>query len=192
MKHFKILGLLAIAAAALSMSAGAASATSLTSPAKTVYTGELKFESEGYVPIDNPIAAINCVSNAAGKVGVHGAGVTAVVPLSSLSFTNCTNSWHVTVVSAGWFEFHATSNGNGTVTWTGATIEATRLGITCRYSTSSTDIGTFTGSGTGEHATLHISAALPFHGGSGLCGSGATTWTGSYKVTTPTDLSVDA
>jgi hypothetical protein len=191
MKYVKILSSLAAIAAALASFAGNASATVFTAPAGTTYTGPVSLESEGYVPIDNPIAAIPCVSNAGGTVGQHGAGVTAIAVLSNLSFTNCTNSWHVTVVSPGWLEFHALGGGRATVTSTGATIEATRFGITCRYATSSTDIGELTpASFSTTHATLDIKGALPFHGGSGLCGSGATTWTGSYKVTTPTGLSI--
>jgi hypothetical protein len=192
MKYAKILGLLAISAAALMAFAGVASATVVTAPAGSTYTGEIKAENEGgHVVLDNPIAKIECTSNVAGTITQHGAGVTVKGNITSLSFTNCTNSWHVTVISAGTLEAHALGGGNATLTSSGATVEATRFGIACRYSTTNTDIGTLTGAATStSHATLDISAAIPFHGGSGLCGGGATTWTGSYKVTTPTGASV--
>jgi hypothetical protein len=169
--------------------AASASATSLTSPSGTIYTGEIKAESEGHVVLDNPIATIECASNAVGKVESHGEGVATAVSLSSLAFTGCTNSWHVTVVSAGSMQINSTGGSNGTVTSTGATIEATRFGITCRYATSGTTIGTLTG---GTPATLHIEAAVPFHSGSFLCGAAAVSWTGSYKVTSPSTLLVEA
>jgi hypothetical protein len=187
MKYAKILGLLAVAAAALMAFAGVASATTVTSSAGT--TPAISASAEGHVVLDNPIAKIECASSVSGSVTAHGAGVTASGPISALSFTGCTNSWHVTVVSAGSLEIHSIGSGDGTLTSSGATVESTRFGITCRYATSSTDIGTVTD---GTNATLDISAAIPFHGGSGLCGGGATTWTGSYKVNSPTNLVIDA
>jgi hypothetical protein len=188
MKYAKILGLLAIAAAALMAFAATASATEVTSPAGTVYTGTIVSENEnGHVILHNPISKIECASNVTGTVSTHGAGVTAGGPITALSFTGCTNNWHVTVVSGGSLEIHASGGGNGTLTSSGATVEATRFGVTCRYATNNTDIGTVTA---GEHATLDISAAIPFHSGSPLCGSGATAWTGSYKITSPTNLSI--
>jgi len=187
MKYVKILGLLAVAAAALMAFAGTASATTVTSAEGTTPT--LSSSAEGHVVLDNPIAKIECASAVTGKVESHGAGVTAKGNISALSFTNCTNSWHVTVVTAGSLEVHSIGSGDGTLTSSGATVESTRLGVICRYVTSSTDIGTVTD---GTHATLDISAAIPFHSGSGLCGTSATTWTGSYKVNSPTNLVIDA
>ena len=190
MKYFKIFGLIAAAVAALMVFVGTASATTVTAPAGSAYTGSIRLLSEGHVAIDNPIAAISCNSEIeVSNIESHGAGVTAKGPLSWFSFFNCTNSWEVTVLSAGSLEFHSTGGGNATVTSSGATLVATRLGITCRYATSNTDIGTVTGAATfTSHATLDISAAIPFHSGSGLCGSGSTTWTGAYKVLNPTGL----
>jgi hypothetical protein len=196
MKHVKILGLLVVAAAALMAFAGTASATTLTSPTGVPYTGAIKSVHEGtHVVLDNPVAKIECNSTVEGsKVESHGAGVTAKGPINSLAFTNCTNSWHVTVVSAGSLEVHGNAGNTGTLTSSGATVTSTRFGIECRYATNNTDIGTITGSShtKGGHATLHITAAIPFHGGSSFCGSGATTWTGSYTVTTPSTLYIDA
>jgi hypothetical protein len=171
---------------------GTASATEFTSPEDTVYTGSIVAKSEGHVILDNPIANAECESSLEAEVESHGEGVTAKAGLESLSFTGCTNSWHVTVVSAGSLEFHATESGDGSVISSGATIEATRLGVTCRYATESTAFGTLTGSYTTETtATLDVEAKVPFHSGSFLCGE-STTWTGSYTISSPEFLTVDA
>lgn len=184
MKRVKILGLLSVVAAALMALSGTAAATTVTSDAGT--TPNLVMEAEGHVTLDNPIAKIPCASKLEGDVTSHGSGVTVGGAIDSLSFTNCTNNWHVTVLLNGSFEFHALPGGDGNLTVSGILYEATRFGITCRYSTSGTAIGTATD---GEQATLDVSAAIPFHSGSGLCGSSATTLTGSYAFTSPTNVS---
>jgi hypothetical protein len=189
MKYAKMLGLLAVAAAALMAFAGTASATIITSPAGTAYTSTIKAgNAGGHVVLDNPIAKIECSSSVEGKVESHGAAVTAAGKISSLTFTNCTNSWHVTVSSGGSLEIHSLGGGKGTLTSSGATVISTRFGVECRYATSNTHIGTVTG---GTPATLAISASIPFHGGSSFCGEGATSWTGSYTVSTPGTLLID-
>jgi len=187
MKHVKILGLLAVAAAALMAFAGTASADTATSPVGTTYTGQITASSEGHLVFDNPIAKIECSSSLTGTVTGHGIGKPVSVTLTSFTFTGCTNEWHITTVSAGTLSVN-NEGATTTVTTTGATIESTRAGITCRYKTENTKFGTLT---SGTTATLHISAAIPFHSGSFLCGSGATSWTGSYKVTTPDTFIVD-
>lgn len=66
-------------------------------------------------------------------------------------------------------------------------------GFHCIYKTSSTDIGTLTGSANTEsNPTLDIEATIPRTGGrsGAFCGSTAK-WTGSYKVTAPNPLNVD-
>ena len=193
MKYVKILGLLAVAAAALMAFAGSASADSATSPTGTTYTGEIVAEAEGHAVLDNPIAKIECASKVSGTISGHGAGKAVSGTISSLTFGSpvgtCTDEWHVTVVNAGSLSVNGiTGSYNGDAFSTGATVEATRFGITCRYATNNTTIGTVTG---GSPATLDISASIPFHSGSIFCGSGATAWTGNYKVTTPGSLYID-
>jgi len=191
MKYVKILGLLAVAAAALMAFAGAASADTATSPTGTTYTGEIAAEAEGHAVLDNPIAKIECASKVSGTITGHGAGKPVSGPISSLTFTNCTNEWHVTVVANGTLSVDNTGAGIN-VSSSGATVEATRFGVVCRYKTENTKVGTLTNSATDTAlATMHISAAIPFHSGSFLCGEGATTWTGSYKVTKPVPLTID-
>ena len=191
MNYVKMLGLLAVAAAALMAFAGTASADSVTSPTGTTYTGELKAKAEGHAVLDNPIAKIECASTVKGLVEKHGAGkaVEGEIKKEDLTFTGCTDEWHVTVVSGGTLSVNGiASSYNGDVFSTGATVEATRFGINCRYATANTTVGTATG---GSPATMDISASIPFHSGSIFCGSGATSWTGSYEVTTPGSLYVD-
>lgn len=189
MKHVKILGTLLIISAALMALAVTASADSVTSPTGTSYTSELNAAAEGHVVLDNPIWKLECTSTVAGKVEGHGVGIPASGNISSLIFTNCTNDWHVTVVSAGSLSVKGIEGSyNGEVIASGATVETTRFGISCRYLTNSTKIGLLTG---GSPGTMHIQSSIPFHSGSFLCGSGATTWTGSYKVASPNSLYVD-
>jgi hypothetical protein len=183
MKYAKILGLLAIAAAAFMAFAGTASASpTLTSPAGTAYTGALHASAEGHAVLDNPVAKIECPSTVSGTVEVN--GTPASGPISSLSFGPCTNSWHVTTSTAGVLSVAS----NGDVVSSGATVESTRFGLTCRYTTASTKVGTLTA---GAPATMHIQAAIPFHSGGALCGTAATTWTGSYTIETPGSLALD-
>jgi len=203
MKYLKMLGLLLVAAAAFMAFAGSAFAvTTVTSPTGTAYgTGAanpIVAEGEGHVTLDNPIASIPCQSSVSGHLKENAASP-ANGPITGLSFGVegvCTNSWHVTVVSGGELELVADATGaekTGTLYSQGATVEATRFGVTCRYATSTTTkIGTATGTNTtGATATLDIVASIPFHSGSFLCGEGATTWTGSYKVTGPDSLWID-
>jgi hypothetical protein len=163
--------------------------SALTNLSPSTYTSTIKAEAEGSTTIHGP-EAITCKKSAfEGKIEQHGSSP-AGGKLSSLSFSECgTND--VTVVKPGSLEIRATSGGNGTVISTGAEISVnmTSLGITCVYTTNNTDIGTFTGS-TSTNATVDLTQGLPRTGGSYLCGYGAA-WTGSYKFTTPSNLSVD-
>ncbi len=176
MKHLKDLSLFAVAAAALMAFATSASATSVTTTTggaaatPTIHA----VNDSGHVRLANAIANIECQSTAEGKVESHGSGFSTGGSISSLSFTSCTNSWHLTIENVnggfGVFTFEYTSGHNGTVTSTWTRVIATRLGITCEYETFLTPIGTLTG---GNPATLDISASIPIVGGSPLCGSGS-------------------
>ena len=187
MKYVKMLGLLAVAAAALMAFAGTASATTLTSSGST-YTSSIVAESEGKTSLDGTFTTVTCEESVVkGSVENHGSGVTAGGNISSLTFSKC--NFPVSVKKAGSLEVHATSGGNGTLTSSGAEITIETSIANCIFTTSSTDIGTLTG---GTPATLDIaSSAIPRTGHSVFCG-GSGTWTGSYKVTTPGNLTVDA
>src|SRR6188472_3833403 len=188
MKTWTFATLLAAVAVALCANAAIASATTLTSPTGTETTPTLEIENEGHILLHNPIAKIECSSTVKGAVEKHGKETAASGAISTLTFTSCTNSWHVTTISAGTFAIEWTSGYEGDVYSSGATVETTRLGVSCRYATSNTKVGRITG---GSPATVHIEASIPFHNGSGLCGNGSTAWTGSYKVASPSSLYVD-
>jgi hypothetical protein len=189
MKNLKIAAAVAIGAMAFATLATSVSATTITSPAGTPYTGTIEATNEGHFSFHHPIAKIECQFQLGGTVESHGTGVPAKVTLASLTTTTCTNSWHFTTISPGILEINWTSGADGSVSSTGMTTEGTRFGITCRYGTLGTKIGLIAG---GSPATIQAQAALPFHGGSGLCGSGSATLTGSMILTNPSSLLIDA
>ncbi|HKF83819.1 MAG TPA: hypothetical protein VKB23_12775 [Solirubrobacterales bacterium] len=200
MKYVKMLGLLALAATALFAFAASASATTLTSPKGTVYTSTISASTEGHAVLHDTSGlgiTIECNGGVSGTVTGHGTSKTVTGPISSLTWTNCTNNWAVSTLKTGTLEAHnIAGTENGTLTSTGAevTTKQSTTGLHCIYSTNATDIGTLTSStATGGNATLDIAATITRTGGSSgfFCGS-AGTWTGSYKVTTPTTGYVDA
>jgi hypothetical protein len=194
MRYVKTLGCVVIAVAALAACAGSASATTLTSPAGTVYTSTVTAEA-GKTSLHpgsgSSFLTVSCTSShMRTKVQTHSAGVTAGGPIEMLTFSGCTDT--VTVLQVGSIEVHAAGGGNGTVTSTGAEIRIhTSEGPVCTFKTSGTDIGTLTGSNvTGGQATLDIgSSSIPATGF--LCPSTGV-WTGDYTVTEPSRLITDA
>lgn len=189
MKCLKITTLLAIAAAASMAFAGIAMADSATSPTGTTYTSTADGQSEGHYVLDNPIAKIECQHEFKGVLNAHGPGLDIIFELKETRLFNCTNEWHFTTVAAGTLRISGIAGSyNGDVFSTGETIEATRFGITCRYATNNTTIGTLTA---GSPATIDVSGSLPFHSGSVFCGSGATAMTGSMTLSSPSALYID-
>lgn len=162
--------------------------SSITSPTGSVATSVIDAESEGHVGLDHPITDIECQWGVKGVVDSHGPGEPVAVSVSSLTIAPCTDSWHATTVSPGELEIDWAGGSDGTVSWSGGTVEMTRSGTTCRYITDDTHLGTITG---GSPATIHLEGTLPFHSGSALCGEEAYPLTGSLKVTSPTSLFVD-
>jgi hypothetical protein len=191
MKHLKILELLVVAGAVLATFAASASATTLTSPAGTLYTGEIQTASQGHTKLHHPMVVVECNSKLDGVMESHGSGVTATGKVTKFTFESCTNSWHKTTAVLGALEVHHISGtSNGTVTSHGTTITTTRFGVICNYLTFNTHVGTLTG---GSPAILHIEGQIPVHSGSSaFCGTAPIQWTGSYKVNVPTSLFVDA
>ena len=180
MKKLKIVALAALATAALMAFAGGAAASTVTSPTGTAYTGTLSGVSEGHGILHNPIAKIECNVAIEGIIESHGKGVTAEGSATNVTLSSCTNGWHVTTVAVGRVIAHWTSGYNGTIETTGATVETTRFGVTCRYATNNTQLGLATG---GNPGSMHLEAKIPFHSGSGLCGAGATQLTGNGSTT---------
>jgi hypothetical protein len=165
--------------------AGTASATVLTSPEGTTYTGSIVATSTNS-ELDGAFVTVKCGhSEAKGGVESHG-GETVGGKVSSLTFTSC--NYTTTVKQAGTVTVHR----NGTLTSSGAEVSiATSVG-TCVFTTGSsgpkTDIGNLL---EGEPPIYAISSAkIPRTGGNFLCGSSGT-WTGSYTITTPSSLWID-
>jgi hypothetical protein len=184
MKHLRVSCIVTGAIAALLLLAGSAGATTLTSPTGTIATPTIKAESEGKVVLDG--LGFECDMTLEGTVESHGSEKPAVVPLSSLVQSNC-GTWQGFTNTPGKFEITWTSGYNGTVTWTGGTIEWTPFPqLYCRYK-STGHFGTITG---GSPAVIHINAVLDFEAGSSIC-EGPRQLTGTLKITSPSSLYVD-
>jgi hypothetical protein len=100
----------------------------------------------------------------------------------------------MTVIANGTLEFHVTAGTpDGTVTSSGTELTIEFFGTHCIFKTNSTDIGRLTGATTtgAEHATIDLGGNLPRTGGrsGAFCGSNLQL-TGSYRITTPTNLNV--
>jgi hypothetical protein len=205
MKYAKMLGLLALAAAALMAFAGSASAkTTLTDkvgnvvPLKTV----LHSENEGVVKLDGPLVIECSKSTVQGETDDYSSaatGETLTGEIDELTFEEC-GSRTITVLKRGTLEIHTEkeiANGNGTLTSSGAEITVLahlpfNVTVHCRFGTEGTDIGQLTGSkNTGKTATLDITGKIPVLTPSFACGENPAQWTGSYSVTSPDYLDVD-
>lgn len=170
---------------------GVASATSLTSPAGTIYTGTLKGEltSGGFWNLGSSFQGnVNCnKSTFEGSVSSHGAGVTVKGTFSKFELSSC--SCPVTVLKSGSFEIHATGGGNGTMTTSGTQITVQCLGLHCIYTTSSTLLGTITGGTPAQWETEFESVPRTGGGSGSFCGSAAQI-NATYKFTSPGTLLV--
>lgn len=164
-------------------------ASPLTSPEGTPYTSTLKAESTNFA-LDGPFTTVACSSSLEAKVETHSFSYVEG-KVSSFSFSSC--NFPVSVLKPGSLKIHD-GEGTGTVTSSGAEISINTSVGTCVFTTSATDVGTITDTATtGSNALLDLSGGLPRTGGSFLCGSAANNrLTGSFKVTTPSTLYVDA
>lgn len=103
-----------------------------------------------------------------------------------LTFENCTRP--VTVHKAGTFTIEHIAGTNGKVRSIGAEVTfGTAMGTLTCVTGEGTDLGTLTGKGGGEHATLDVKTAIN-------CGfiAPSATLEASYWVTTPTGIGVVA
>ena len=198
MKYLKVMGFVAVVAAALMAFAGIASATELTSPKGTKYSGGITAAAEGTTTLHPPIGDIECSGSGVEGTITNAGGSTSTVsgPITKekLTFTGCNAT--VKVLAEGSLEIHtktASADGNGLLTGSGNEVTVEFAGFHCIFKTSGTTLGTVTGSSnTGGNATLDIEATIPRTGGrsGAFCGSTAQ-WTGSYKVSSPSFLDVD-
>jgi len=106
--------------------------------------------------------------------------------LSTLTFNNCTHTTHV--IFPGAFAVGWTAGTNGQVASSGAEVEVetTTFGVVLDCTTVADIIGNITGTASG-HATLDVNAVID-------CGFfvPSAKWEGSYTVTSPTGLGVEA
>jgi len=193
MKYVKILGLAAVAAMAMmAVAASSASATTLevngvTQNGPVTITASLEDEGSATLKTTSSSFVDTCTTS-----HVHG---TTTSPYSAsvisghieeLTFDNCTHETEVH--KAGSLSVEWTSGTNGTVRSTGAevTVESTTFGVTLTCKTNNTDIGKITGVSSG-HATMDIDGVVN-------CGFfvPSAKWEGSYWITSPTGLGVEA
>ena len=221
MKYLKILGLAAVAAMALTafMGAGTASATQLykyTTPSAndklgvgTTILSSLESGTSALLKDTGGLANDTCTaSEVHGTITKDTSSSPAVNPqgaITTLSFTGCSHTTNV--LANGSLEIkNIAGTTNGTVISKEArvTIKSTVFGISCTANTGAgTTIGTLTGAKKTEaeakeeeetekvptlhRATMDISAIISLENG---CGD--STWTGSYVVTSPVGLTVEA
>jgi hypothetical protein len=194
MKYLKMLGLAAIAAAALMAVAASASATTLEvgGTAKNSAVGisaSLKSGTSALLQDEFGTTTDTCTESAvAGETTwvkhANGelthekyTGTKVGGPVSTLTFAKCTHT--TTVIARGNLFVHWTSGTNGTVSSNGAevTVQSTFFGASAICKTGEgTNIGTLTGVSSGS-AIIDISAKIN-------CGIlGSSSWTGTYEAT---------
>lgn len=203
MKHVKHLGLVAMAALALSacLGAGTASATELykatgggtndTQTAGTELVATLK--SGTSLKLEDTLGGANdtCTgSELKGKVeSTGGESSNPSGKVETLSFSGCSHT--TDVLAKGSLEVkNIAGSTNGTVISKEAriTVKSTIFGVSCIANTGTgTTLGTLTGAGAGESATFDVNGVVTLENG---CGDSKLT--GTYLVTSPTGLMVEA
>jgi len=216
MKYVKMLGLAAIAAAALMALVGASTA-SASRLCKVNTETEMCSEANKYgsnqeihavltagkiAKLSTAFKTIECKkSTVKGKIAEEWTGSTTQTvtgPIEVLNFEECNCT--VNVLKTGTLEVHAdpitdeggkvTDTDNGILTSNGAEVTVTCASIFgnvhCIYVTENTTIGTLTG---GNPAELDANANIPRKPTDGLCSEEAK-WTAEYEVTTPKPLYV--
>lgn len=202
MRYLKMTWLGAVAAATLMSATGTASGTLTDGSGKEV--SSLHAGNSGNIVLTGPSLTVTCseatlagsVKTPQGATHVEGNG-----ELTTLTLNGCNHT--VTVAKRGTLTATATGTDTATVYSTGT--EVTVLAHTfllgtvhCTYVTDETDIGILTGSGhkgnPNTTAEIDISATIPMdeETSDDICGDGATTWEGSYLVSSPDHLMVDA
>jgi hypothetical protein len=194
MKHLKMFGLAALAAALMAFFAvGTASAAILESPEGTQLNSgtSISSKSEGTTELHPPFGSINCTSSSVGGKTTNngGSGENVNGTIETLTFSGCNAT--VTPLPKGGPHGTLSIASNGTLTGTGNEVTVSYLGFHCIFKTNNTKLGTVTDSTDtkGKAATLDIEATIPRTGGTSgaFCGSTAQ-WTGSYEVTSPNPL----
>jgi hypothetical protein len=201
MKYVKMLGLAAVAAAALMafIGAGTASATTLCKATDTpdcslanTYAAGTTIHASLKPGTSARLFSGSTTISTCTESTVHGktTNTTATVidgNIEKLTFGKCTEP--ATAVALGSLDIHWISGThNGKVTGTANQVTVLAFGgISCTYGTGAgTTLGTLTG---GTQAVMHINATVSKTAGGFLCPSTAG-WQGEYIVTTPHTLYV--
>jgi hypothetical protein len=197
MRYLKTLGLMALATMAMMVGAGGAAASTLTQAPP--FTGTVKAESEEAISMYG-VAEIICQKSAMEwSIETHGISAPTGGPLGVFTLKECGKDT-VTVFNRGRFDLHATSSGNGTMTWSNAEITVqlhrTIFGFPvthhCIYKPEKIDVGTFTGSiSTGGTATLDLRAPGVSQAATDQACGETGEFRGSYKFTSPDYLVVE-
>ena len=195
MKH-RSLWLVALASAALMSMCGAASATTITSPAGAAYTGTITAGSESHILVHRSFfPTITCeAAELEWKIESHGAAVTAKGAVTRFSL-KCAGL-AIFPFEKGTIEVHKGLLGSpDTLTWTGAEFFFTYLplGPNCvyRFPGGTLELGVLTSSSlTGQTATIDLDAKR-FISESSSFGCSEVRMTGSFAVSTPDFLAVD-
>lgn len=185
MKYLKMLGLAAVAAAALMsiVGAGTASATVLCQTTSTPCS--TKWETGTQIEFHVRAGTVGKWGSTAGETLVEctegllkgqpspGSGTETVkmsVSASEFNWNSGCSGVQTQTLEGGTLEIHAIEGtDNGTVTATGFIFTTTLFGTTCTYGfLSTTDMGVLTGSGTGD-AVLDINTAFTKKEGSIIC-----------------------
>lgn len=193
MNYLKMLGPAAVLAMALmAVSAGSASATTLAkgntvqgAPVIVSFSAESSItlsDTEGFQANTCSVSSATWITSVA-----HGEKITG--SLSELSFKTCTRSPVTVDANGSLYVIHEASTPSGNVYSEGASVTVpTTFGfsVTCTTLASGTKIGTMVGSASGN-ATVAIFTVLS-------CGFllPSASWSGNYKVTSPTGLNVIA
>jgi hypothetical protein len=192
MKYLKMLGLAAVAAAALMAFVGAGTASAETTACETsagagcygvntAVNSSLTTGTEAVLTAAGGLIEINCT-----KSEVNGKIETATTPsgnLSKLSFESCNNT--VEVLKFGSLTIHHDASGNGALTASGFQVRVKASGLTCTFGGTVKEGLTLTA---GNPATVTATANIPLESGF-FCPSTAV-WHANYTVSAPKPLAV--
>ncbi|MGN6276246.1 MAG: hypothetical protein ACTHNP_10010 [Solirubrobacterales bacterium] len=202
MKYAKLIGLAAIAAMALMAFAGAgtASATRLckaaektcssanTYPKGTEIVASLEKETTAILRNTESSIVDTCTGSETKGKTENESGTSVSGPISSLTFTGCSNPTSV-LKNGSLSVTNISGTNNGTVTAKESEVTISVFGTTCTFGAGGgTTLGTLTG---GAMATMDIKAVVNLVAGSFLCPKTAV-WEAKYTVTKPEPLFVTA
>ncbi|MDQ3725057.1 MAG: hypothetical protein M3335_04060 [Actinomycetota bacterium] len=205
MKYIKMLGLAAVAAAALMAFVGASTASATVLCKVNTQTTGCHAGGNAYAKATTVKASLTktavletlggetlneCTgSTLEGKTETTGGAAETIKGVFVIiSWSGCLK--HTTTIAVGDFELHQANSDNGTLTATGVQVTINGIfGTSCVYGAGEgLNLGTVVG---GSPATITINTIVPRISGGFLCPAEAR-WTASYEVTSPKPLYVSA